>query len=293
MDSANCLMAQSSHQTNEHANFMSAIALFEQPVLERLCEVLADTDTGLTGGEIGKFLRQLGINDPNPGMTKRVRLFDALNLRQQSDHCGNLVAAFIHEAMNPVRHSSNQEYFERKRHELNEVLAFAGYELSEQGKLRQCQAATTISEAQERAGRLRKELQRRGVHGDVLLFCRAEWLQGNCFHAVLEATKSVGDKIRKKSGLTTDGSDLVDDAFGLGKVGIPFLAFNTLQTESERSEHKGLMNLMKGMFGTFRNPIAHAPKIHWNVSEQDALDLLTMASFLHRRLDAAVRTPRT
>jgi hypothetical protein len=44
------------------------------------------------------------------------------------------------------------------------------------------------------------------------------------------------------------------------------------------------------MFGTFRNVTAHAPKIHWNITEQDALDLLTLCSLLHRRLDAAIRT---
>lgn len=48
------------------------------------------------------------------------------------------------------------------------------------------------------------------------------------------------------------------------------------------------MNLLKGMFGTFRN--VTAPKIHWNITEQDAMDLLTLCSLLHRRLDAAVRT---
>ena len=50
---------------------------------------------------------------------------------------------------------------------------------------------------------------------------------------------------------------------------------------------------MKGMFGAFRNVTAHAPKVSWPVTEQDALDMLTIASFLHRRLDAAARTPRT
>jgi uncharacterized protein (TIGR02391 family) len=52
------------------------------------------------------------------------------------------------------------------------------------------------------------------------------------------------------------------------------------------------MNLMKGMFGAFRNVTAHAPRISWEITEQDALDLLTIASLLHRRLDAAIRTPR-
>jgi uncharacterized protein (TIGR02391 family) len=71
---------------------------------------------------------------------------------------------------------------------------------------------------------------------------------------------------------------------------LPLLAFNSLQTESEQSEHAGLMNLVKGLFGAFRNITAHEPKIKWSIPEQDALDMLSLASFLHRRLDQAVRT---
>jgi uncharacterized protein (TIGR02391 family) len=136
-------------------------------------------------------------------------------------------------------------------------------------------------------------LQRREVHGDVLRFCRAELIQDNYFHAVLEATKGLSDKIRARTGLTADGGPLAEQALGLGQARTPFLAFNSLRTESEQSEQKGLLNLMKGLLGTFRNPTAHAPKISWNMTEQDALDLLTMASFLHRRLDRAARTPKT
>jgi len=125
-----------------------------------------------------------------------------------------------------------------------------------------------------------------------LNFCRPELLQENYFHAVFEATKSVADKIREKAEVDGDGSELVDRAFGIGKKGIPLLAFNSLQTETERSEHNGLMQLMKGMFGIFRNVTAHAPKVKWPISERDALDLLTIASYLHRRIDACFRTPQ-
>lgn len=180
-----------------------------------------------------------------------------------------------------------------RRNELNQVLIFSGYGLEKNGKLRKQQAAATLDEAQERASRMKAELRRRGVHQDVLVFCKAELIQSNYFHAVFEATKSVADKIRRMSGLTGDGAALVDQAFGIGQAGMPFLALNTLQTETERDEQKGLMNLIKGMFGAFRNVTAHAPKISWTVTEQDALDLLTIASLIHRRLDSAVRTPRT
>jgi hypothetical protein len=41
--------------------------------------------------------------------------------------------------------------------------------------------------------------------------------------------------------LGSDGSQLVDEALGIGKAGCPRLAFNFLTTESERNEHSGLM----------------------------------------------------
>lgn len=271
---------------------MPTIPEFDLSALERICDVLADTSTGVTGSEMAKLLAQLGIADPLPGMTKRVRLFEALKQRQQRDRCGNHVVAMIQEAMKPVRHTGSANWFDAKRDELNKVLAFAGYELGEDGLLKTRTAARTINEAEQRANRLRAALERRGVHGDVLRFCRAELLQDNYFHAVLEATKSLSDKLRARTGLPGDGAELADQALSLGKTGMPFLAFNSLQTESEQSEQKGLLNLMKGLFGTFRNPTAHAPKVSWAMTEQDALDLLTMASFLHRRLDSAARTPR-
>ena len=35
--------------------------------LEALCDILGDTGTGLTGSEIGRFLRECNIQDPLPG----------------------------------------------------------------------------------------------------------------------------------------------------------------------------------------------------------------------------------
>ena len=272
---------------------MASVPAFEETHLERLCIILAETSTGLTGSEIGRLLQQTGIQDGDPAITKWKRLYFALCNRQRQDGCGDNVVRFIYAAMDPVRYTSNPESFENRRTELNEILIFSGYSLGENGRLKKQQAARTLDEAQERASRLKAELRRRGVHPDVLTFCSAELIQSNYFHAIFEATKSVSGKIRSLTGLTGDGSELVDQAFGSGKAGMPFLAFNSLRTETEQQEHSGLMNLMKGMFGAFRNVTAHAPKIYWPVTEQDALDLLTIASLIHRRLDTAARTPRT
>lgn len=37
----------------------------------------------------------------------------------------------------------------------------------------------------------------------------------------------------------------------------------------------------------FRNPEAHQPKISWDIDEQDALEILGLISYCHRRLDKA------
>jgi uncharacterized protein (TIGR02391 family) len=57
--------------------------------------------------------------------------------------------------------------------------------------------------------------------------------------------------------------------------------------ESKRSEQKGFANLLRGVAGMFRNTTAHEARIHWNMSKDDAEDLLSMASLIHRRLDRA------
>jgi len=266
------------------------VASFDDQTLRAICDVLGDTSGGLTGGEMGRLLSDCAISDPNPTLTKRHRLYEALSSRQKQDGCANNVVAFVLRAMQPVRYVQDHRLFEERRARLNEVLAFAGLSLSASGQLERGTPATTIPEAQERAGRLRRALQERQVHGDVLRFCRAELLQDNYFHAVFEATKSVADKIRRLSQLSSDGADLVDQAFGIPGTGHPRLAFNSLRSDTEKSEHRGFMNLLKGLFGAFRNTMAHAPRIQWPINEQDALDILTLASLLHRRLDTAVKT---
>ena len=272
---------------------MPAHPAFGSNELQALCDVLGDTNTGLTGSEIGRLLSACRISDPAPSVTKRHRLLQALSVRQAQDRCSNAVLRFVQEAMAPVRYREEADIFDSRRQDVNEVLAFAGWQVGEDGGLRTAEKASTLTEAQERAGQLRKELQRRAVHPDVLQFCQVELLQKNYFHAVLEATKSVADKIRQRTGLQGDGATLVDAAFGKGPSGHPLLAFNSLQTDTERSEHTGLMNLMKGALGTFRNPTAHAPKISWAVTERDALEALTLLSMLHRRLDGAFGTRQT
>lgn len=269
---------------------MAAEQKIDEQILQAICNVIGDTSQGLTGSEMGKLFRECNIPDPSPSMTKRYRLFDALNLKQKQDRCSNNILAFIVRAMNPINFINAKELFENQRNDLNKTLSFIGLHFTEEGQIKIVQKAKTISDAEARASQLKKDLIDRNIHPDVLKFCKAELLTDNYFHAVFEASKSIADKIRDKTKLTSDGSKLVTDALSIGQKEYPLLAFNALQTESEKSEHNGIVNLLIGLFGTFRNTTAHVPKIKWNIERQDALDMLTLASLLHRKLDNSVLT---
>lgn len=264
------------------------MAFFSQDQLEAIAGALGDTSQGLTGPEIQHLIASSKMNDPGPG-TKRVRIYNAFVESQNTKQNRTHVLEFIRLAMRPARYSRDPERYEPMRALLNQALAFAGMVVDQAGNLTSAEAAQTLPEAQRRARDLRADLEGRGVHPDVLKFCRAELLADNYFHAVQEAVKSVADKMRTRTGLTDDGAPLVGRVLAGDP---PLLAINPRSTASERSEQSGFANLVRGTFGMFRNPTAHEARIHWSMSKEDAEDLLTIVSLIHRRLDKAHMPPR-
>ncbi|MFC6715059.1 TIGR02391 family protein [Branchiibius cervicis] len=263
----------------------------EQPwgeaVITEVAVVLGDTDTGLTGGQIGGLLARLRIADPSPAASKRVRLADALITRQARDGNPQRIITFINAAMEPVAYRDRPELFTLRRDRLNERLAFVGLRVNDEGKVARGRQVSTLDEATRVATSLRDELRRRATHPEVLRYCTIEILKKAHFHACLEATKSILDRLRDLTGAAGDGADLVDETLALGKSGVPRLAINTLRTRTERDEQTGLVNLIKGLIGLYRNPTAHDPRLRRPMSEAELLEVLTMISMVQRRLDDA------
>jgi uncharacterized protein (TIGR02391 family) len=263
---------------------MANLPSFDSAQLEAACKVLGDTTQGLKGQEIEHILREISALDPSPSLSKWQRLYNAFTATQNKHDVGNHLILFINKAMAPARYAANPDLFRWRRDNLNVALAFAGYAVREDGKVVRTTVETTLDGARARAGHLRAMLQSRGTHPEVLKYCQAELLQENYFHAVLEAVKGVAERIRLMSGLGFDGAELVNQALS---TRTPIIALNSLKTETELSEQKGIANLMIGVFGAIRNPTAHAPKVMWAMPEQDAIDVLGILSYIHRKLDNA------
>lgn len=262
---------------------------FSQSQLQAIADALGATDGGLTGSEIGHLLRVARMPDPDPAATKRHRLLNAMVASQNTKGHRRNILEFIRQALAPPYHARSPGRFEPLRAQLNQALAFAGLAVESSGTLVNSTVATTLPEAARRAQDLRADMLARDIHPDVLACCREELLVDDYFHAIFEATKSLAMKLRARTGLESDGAELVDRALGGDQ---PMLAINALSSISERSEQKGYVLMVKGLFGLFRNPMAHEARVRWAVEKRDAEDVLSMLSLAHRRVDAARMPPR-
>lgn len=265
---------------------MANLPCFASAELEAACKVLGDTVHGLTGGEISHLLSEIGVVDTCPSITKWKRLYNALAEKQNQVKVGNFLVQFINQAMAPAKYVSAPELFRWRRDGLNVALSFAGYRVRDDGLVAQATRESTVNGARARAGRLRSLLESRDIHTEVLKYCKAELLEENYFHAVLEAVKGIAERLRIMSGIGSDGAELVTTVLS---VKSPILALNSLKTETELSEQKGIANMLIGIFGAIRNPVAHAPKTTWAMPEQDAIDVFGILSYVHRKLDSATK----
>lgn len=268
--------------------------MWQPGVVEAVCKVLASTDwPGLSGGEISRLLAMRGFEDVARGAAKWQRLEAAMQARQQKDRASNCLIRFITDAMEPSRYVTDPARFSALRDSLTETLSLIGLEITEEGKVGKAAArAANLDEVARLAGRLHTELTRRGVHKEVLAYCGEELVRRSLFHAVFEAVKGLAARLRAMTGSGLDGSDLVSYCFA-DRTGQPVIRINPYTSETDQSEHKGFANLLRGIFGTFRNPPAHAARAagEWTVTEADALDLFSTLSFIHRRLDHATVRP--
>lgn len=270
---------------------MAQIPPFSAAIIEGVARVLGDTSTGLTGSQIRQRLREVGIRDVDPTNTKWKRLHNALGAHQNRHQTGRCVVGFISAAMKPVRFVDEPSRFRHLQDRLDKVLVHAGLRVNDKGQVARLKAgaATTLDEAAALTGRIRTELRRPSTHPEVVRYCTDELLAKNNFHAVLEATKSVPDRLREMTGVDGDGAKVVQET--LLPADRPRVAINAGITQSDRSEQAGFANVALGLVGLYRNPTAHDPKIRRTVSDDELLEALTTLSMVHRRLDEAAVSP--
>lgn len=267
--------------------FMAAIPQFKASTLEILSNIIGETTTGLTNAEIHRLLLQAQMEDVlQPGVmtSKHDRLYNAFVKEIKTHHYSNNIVYFLQLFLDPARYIGKSDLFESRRSAVNKQLAFEGLEIDETGKaVILKEKASKLQDVELRVKGLHNKLEQRTAHPAIFAYCRAELIADNYFHAVMEANKGLFQRIRDISGVETDGIALIEQVFSKN----PIVIINNYQSQSEQNEHTGFCNLLKGLCSMFRNPLAHEPKVEWPISEQDALEILGIISYCHRRLDTA------
>lgn len=120
----------------------------------------------------------------------------------------------------------------------------------------------------------------------IRLASRELFGNGHYTSAVEQAFKCLNNEVKEKSGLSeTDGRPLMQKAFSADG---PALRLNDLNSISEKDEQNGYRELYAGAMLGIRNPRAHEHTLEDD--HQVALELLTLASHLMGKLDAAIPT---
>ena len=265
---------------------MSIQPPFNPATVESISKILGEAGSG---SDIERYLKICHLQD-NYGESTKWRRLNAIFLNAlSSTNSPNQILNFIKSYLAPTRFSGNSDEFNTICAKLNQILIMHSLEYRADGEFHYTSKAKTLSEAEARVQGIIKELRTRKAHEEIYKYCKPELMDKNYFHAVFEASKSLFQRIRDLSGIEEDGAALIDKAFSIND---PYLVFNSLQTETEKSEHKGFALLLKGCGGAVRNPRAHQPKILSN-GEKDALDCLTLISLLHRKLDECTKVPQS
>lgn len=275
--------------------------ILDQQQLKAVCDVLAHTSDGLSKSELSRLLQQsqIALVDDGKsnngysytlGLNKRDWLYNCLANEINTNKSLQRVFDFIAKALNPVAFTvqGDREKYIHLLEETNKVLLLAGLFVSKEGKVVDVVQATTLDEVDRRVNHLKREFYNRAIHNEVQKYCIKDYLRKDYYDAVFEAAKGLAERVRQITGLSSDGGELFQKAFAKGD---PYLFFNSMQTDSEKSEFTGVKELLEAIFHLVRNPAAHTPKINWRVEETKALDVLTLISFAHKYLDECHRMP--
>jgi uncharacterized protein (TIGR02391 family) len=124
----------------------------------------------------------------------------------------------------------------------------------------------------------------RYYHSEIQKHSRNLFIEGKYFHAVFECCKAFDKYVQEKSKIEKTGSKLMTQALKISGT----LKLNQQITSSDKNEQMGVMNLCIGLMSAVRNTGAHEPELNWPIQQNDAMDILSLLSFLWRKIDAAV-----
>ncbi len=258
--------------------------------LTMISDAFVEMEELFSDGEVGALLVGSGLEDVFPNSGRHGRLLNALKNQQNLDGGADTIAIFLRRSGQHLQRRKGDEAVNKFREKINAVLSYAGYELDSNCEFKTYDAASkpiyARSDAETRAESLNKGVKQRRLHPDILLSTRPEYItDSGYFRCVLEASKLLQEKLRAKTGLRVEGPQIAEHALSFSMQRQPLLLLNDFRTENDQAEQFTLMCMLKGLLLTFQDEQTRVYREGWQMDFDDALDLLSLISFFHRKID--------
>lgn len=183
-----------------------------------------------------------------------------------------------------------QEYFHDPEEQsfilsqVNNVLSFYGLKARKDGKI-----IVTEEELKEFPeinynSETLKLFERMNFHSELRRNGQDLFADERYFHAVFECSKALERYIQQKCQSTLSGTKLMNNELSLNGS----LKINSQLTQTEKDEQEGIRDLCRGLMMSIRNLTAHELASERPIPKEDALDILSLISYLYRKIDDAV-----
>ncbi|WP_052402713.1 TIGR02391 family protein [Methanococcoides methylutens] len=252
---------------------------FSHSALENLSKIIGDK---YTGSEITEFFHKIGYNDiQHDGTTKWRFVYDRLKDIQNTNGYF-AIAKVIEQLCSPEEFIQDKDGFSRLLEQVNEILSYYKLRVNDNGKI--IKDSSIEPKLQSKVTEDAKLFNSRHYHPEIKKHAFKLFNEGRYFHAVFECCKAFDKYVSEKADTDKHGSKLMTEALSLKGC----LKLNAQQTETERNEQQGLMHLCAGLMSAIRNPQGHEPELHWKMTREDALDVLSLMSYLYRQIESTV-----
>jgi len=123
----------------------------------------------------------------------------------------------------------------------------------------------------------------RRYHPAVIGHAKPKFLKGEHFASVVEGCKVLEELVRSKSGIEDYGTSLMKRAFG--ERGALEAGMADLTGTTRDGIRRGLGSMCEGIVSSVRNPASHEYEERFPIRGADALDILSVISYLCRQVE--------
>lgn len=162
------------------------------------------------------------------------------------------------------------------RVDINECLSPFGVRIGDDCRARR------LGQAEPPAGEA-DPFDQRNYHPAIMEHAKPKYLKGEHFASVVEGCKVLEKLVSAQSGIDDYGASLMKRALGDG--GILEVEMADLTGRTRDGIRRGLGSMCEGVVSGVRNPASHEYEQRFPIDGEDALDILSVISYLCRQIE--------